>query len=442
MLPDSSAPNPDLPRSNTGWAVNMALIAASLLAGVLIAELTLRFVIKPRAVVTRQLLAQNGVTDADQAWERHPDFGWMIKPNATFLHASPFGEFDNEIIRTDSLGIRVPPAPDQISARTERNILVVGDSVTAAYEVAYAETFVAKIESALRAAGQPVRVLNAGIRGYSTEQSYKRMRALLGHAELGVTDVVYLFSLNDPFENMNLHFPRRQMSKPGAYLDEHGAVKFRTLDYPVGIFDSEALFVEPTGTIGTLPVIGRSMPSRRAIENRLRYTEPQSLADGLYLTQLVKLARDSFMLPNDVESVRVRYPYIKAEYVPDGDGGYMPGFIDITWEPGSYPLRLLEEIVRMMKAEADRRGARFWLALPLTATLGSVHFFKQISIKHSFGLVDPVSDGYRERWVAKCGGSFVFKFDGHYSRCGHLGQAGTIAAALGAPDIATEAATK
>jgi hypothetical protein len=166
------------------------------------------------------------------------------------------------------------------------------------------------------------------------------------------------------------------------------------------------------------------------------------LVESLYLIQLVKLARESFMLPNDVESVRVRYPYIKADYVSDGDGGYMPGFIDITWEPGSYPLRLLEEIVRMMKAEADRRGARFWLALPLTATLGSVHFFKQISIKHSFGLVDPVSDGYRERWVAKCGGSFVFKFDGHYSRCGHLGQAGTIAAALGAPDIATEAATK
>ena len=161
-----------------------------------------------------------------------------------------------------------------------------------------------------------------------------------------------------------------------------------------------------------------------------------------YLTQLVKLARDRFMLPNDVESVHVRYPYIKAEYVSDGDGGYMAGFIDITWEPGSYPLRLLEEIVRMMKEEADRHGARFWLALPLTATLGNVQFFKQISLKHGFELVDPVSNGYRERWVAKCGGTFVFKFDGHYSRCGHLGQAGPIAAALGAPDTVAEAAAK
>jgi hypothetical protein len=95
--------------------------------------------------------------------------------------------------------------------------------VTAAYyEVPYAVTFAAKIERAFRAAGQSVRVLNAGIRGYSTEQSYKRMTALLDHAELGLTDVVYLFSLKDPFENMNLHFPRRLMSKPGAYLDEAG----------------------------------------------------------------------------------------------------------------------------------------------------------------------------------------------------------------------------
>ena len=39
----------------------MALVVASLLTGLLIAELTLRFAIKPRAVMTRQLLTQNGV---------------------------------------------------------------------------------------------------------------------------------------------------------------------------------------------------------------------------------------------------------------------------------------------------------------------------------------------------------------------------------------------
>jgi hypothetical protein len=423
--------------SSKGWIVNTVLVIASLAVGLVIVELTLRLVIKPRAVLTRQQLAGQGVTDADQAWERHPDLGWIIKANATFRHASQFGEFDTEI-RTDALGIRVPPTLAKSRSPARRSILVIGDSVTAAYEVPYAETFVAKLETALLAAGQDVRVFNAGIRGYSTEQSYKRMRALLDHGNLGVTDVVYLFSLNDPFENLNLHFPKRQMSKPGAYLDNEGHLKFRTLDYSVGIFDSEALFVEPGGSIGTLPVVGRPLPSPRMIQLRVRYKEAMGFLDSLYLVELAKIARDSFLLPKDVESVRAQYSYIKAEYIADSYGGYMPGFIDITWEPGSYPLRLLEEIIRVMKTEADRRGVRFWLALPLTAAHSSIGFFKEISAKHGIALIDPVSDGYRERWAAKCGGSVVFKFDGHYSACGHSGQARAIAAAFGVSDGSLE----
>jgi hypothetical protein len=44
----------------------MALVVASLPVGLIMAELTLRFVIKSRAVMIRQLLTQQGVTDADQ----------------------------------------------------------------------------------------------------------------------------------------------------------------------------------------------------------------------------------------------------------------------------------------------------------------------------------------------------------------------------------------
>ena len=75
-------------------------------------------------------------------------------------------------------------------------------------------------------------------------------------------DVVYLYSHNDPFENMSLHFPKRLMSKPGAYLDEDGNLRFRALTYPVGIYDAEALFVEPSGGVGTLPVLGHGWLDR------------------------------------------------------------------------------------------------------------------------------------------------------------------------------------
>jgi hypothetical protein len=256
------------------------------------------------------------------------------------------------------------------------------------------------------------------------------MRALLQRSDLGITDVVFLFSQNDPFENMSLHFPKRLMSKPGAYLDRQGALKFLTLDRPVGVFDAEALFVEEGGNVGVLPVIGRTGVSRRVVENKLRYAEPRGGLRNLYLVELMRLAAEVIIAP-DPTAVRERYPYIKAEYIADDDGGYSPGFIDVSWEPGSYPLRLLETIVRDMNAEADRRQARFWLSLTLTIGPWTLPFFKQVAAKYDFALIDPVSDGFRDRWVAdRCGGTLVFKTDGHYTPCGHSGQAEAIAAAL------------
>jgi hypothetical protein len=408
--------------------VNALLAIVSLAVGLVLAEVALRYFFKPRAVLTRQLLTGLGVTDSDQAWQGHSDLGWMIKPNQTFRHVSPFGEFDMAV-RTDGLGFRVPLDRDP-PANADRTILFLGDSVTAAYEVAYEQTFATKVEEKLNGAGKERwRALNAGVRGYSAEQSLKRMRALLERTELGITDVVFLFSQNDTFENMSLHFPKRLMSKPGAYLDQNGILKFLTLDYPVGVFDAEALFVEPGGKVGMLPVIGRKGVSRRVVENKLRYAEPRGGISNLYLVELVRLASEIIASPN-LEDVRARYPYIKAEYIPDDDGGYSPGFIDVSWEPGSYPLRLLEEVIHGMKLEADRHQVRLWLSLTLTLGQWALPFFKATEAKYGFTLIDPVSDGFRGRWAEHCGGSVVFKTDGHYSPCGHLGQAEAIAAAL------------
>ena len=51
--------------------------------------------------------------------------------------------------------------------------MVLGDSAVAAFEVAYAETFVAQLERKLtHKLGLPVRVINAGVRGYGTDQDY------------------------------------------------------------------------------------------------------------------------------------------------------------------------------------------------------------------------------------------------------------------------------
>jgi lysophospholipase L1-like esterase len=409
------------------WIASVLVVVVTLLLGTMALEVAMRFVIKPSSVMKRQLLIGLGVTDSDQNWEKDPDLGWMIKPSATFRNTNPFNEFD-QVIRTDALGLRVPLDRATERPRAARNLLFVGDSQTASYEVGYEETFEYLVEKAL---GSSTRSLNAGIRGYSTEQTLKRMRALLEHKELGVTDVIYLYSGNDPFENMSLHFSKRLMSKPGAYLDSGGELRYRTLDYPVGVLDSEALFVAPGGEIATLPLIGLRRPVRwlKDTTKRTLLNEGNWL-ERSYVVGLVKLTWEIFTAPRSPDIVRQQFPYIDAHYIPDDSGGYAPGFVGVTWEPDSYPIRLLEVIVKHMKAEADRQGVRLWVVVPLGATLAEEQFFRNVASRYGIRLIDSLGNGFARQVVDRCGGTLVFKTDGHYTACAHAGQAEVIAAAL------------
>ena len=407
------------------WIASVLVVVVTLLLGTIALELAMRFVIMPSSVMKRQLLIGLGVTDSDQNWEKDSDLGWMIKPNAIFRHTSPFNEFDHQI-RTDALGMRVPLDPAAEKPRAARNLLFVGDSQTASFEVAYEQAFPYLVQQAL---GPSTRSLNAGIRGYSTEQTLKRMRALLAHKELGITDIVYLFSGNDPFENMSLHFPKRLMSKPGAYLDSQGAVRYRTLDYAVGVFDSEALFVAPGGEIAALPHIGVRRPDRWIKDTTKRtLLQDGSWLERSYVFGLVSLTWDMFTAPGTPEVIRERFPYITATYVADDSGGYAPGFIGVTWGPGSYPVKLLEEIVKQMKADADRQGVRLWIVVPLGGTLAEEEFFASVAARYNIRLIDSVRDAHKV--IDRCGGTLVFKTDGHYNACAHAGQAELMAAAL------------
>lgn len=418
-------------KASRQWAINAALILVSIAISLVCVELALRFIIQPRALMTKELLTRQGVTESDQAWERSDLLGWMIKSNTTFNHTSPFGEF-NVVIRTGDIGLRLPFEGVRASPPSaKRTILFVGDSVTAGYEVEYDETFVAKVEKILSASGNgPVRALNAGIRGYSTDQSFKRMKMLLD-AGIKPDDIVYVYSLNDPFENMSMHFPKRLMSKPGSYLDGAGNLQFRALNYPVGIFDPEALFVEPGGSIGTLPVVGHGLLDRRVVNAPIRHQEERSSFDTFYLYGVIKSAWQIYTERQvRTDEIERKYPYIRATYVTNPEGGFMPGFIDVSWESNSYPLQLLEKLVVEMKAVVERRGIRFWLALPIGRPEETSAYFENLAKKHDLRVIDPSRMGLVQKWVDKCEGNLTWKFDGHYSACGHSALADAIARAM------------
>jgi hypothetical protein len=177
-----------------------------------------------------------------------------------------------------------------------------------------------------------------------------------------------------------------------------------------------------------LPVIGR----KYTVADRMAAQPAAGLIDRSYAYGLIKLLMEGYAIQSeDVQAVRKRYPYLKADYIAnDMDGGLMPGFIDITWEPDSYPLRLMETIIRTMKAEADRRGVRFWVALPITQWPAQLPFFRELASKHGIAVIDPVANGLQKEWFTKCNNFMVFKTDGHLNACAHRGQATSIAQAL------------
>jgi hypothetical protein len=167
-------------------------------------------------------------------WRHDERLGWWLEPGARgrFVGPRPFPiEFD-ATIQINSLGLRGPEigpeAPDEL------RLLFRGDSAVAGFEVEQPETFTALLEQRLtRELGPPVRVINAGVRGYGTDQSYLWFRER--GASLGADLVALVFSANDFEDNLTLHRPRRPFGKPAFPLRGDGTLEL--VGVPVPRFD-------------------------------------------------------------------------------------------------------------------------------------------------------------------------------------------------------------
>src|SRR5262245_9241807 len=168
-------------------------------------------------------------------WQHDAQLGWSLEPGARgrYIGPRPFPiEFDTAI-EINSLGLRGPELPRRQDG--ELRVLFLGDSVVAGFEVEQPETFVALLETDLRRRlGRPVQVINAGVRGYGTDQS------LLWYRERGralAPDLVALvFSANDFDDNVTLHRARRPFGKGAFALRATGALALVGVpvpDYPL-----------------------------------------------------------------------------------------------------------------------------------------------------------------------------------------------------------------
>jgi hypothetical protein len=205
------------------WLLRLGLLAASLLVILLLFEGGLR------------LLGYTAIYDVYSKpsifWQRDETLGWSHVPGSSdvFVGPRPWPIEFSTPVRINSLGLRGP----EIEALPEDGyrILFLGDSVVAAFEVLQEETFVRLIGERLEAElAFPVQTLNAGVRGYGTDQSllYYRER---GH-EFEPDMVVFVHSINDIRNNMTLHRMGRPLGKPAFGLDETGALELLGMPIP------------------------------------------------------------------------------------------------------------------------------------------------------------------------------------------------------------------
>jgi len=182
----------------------LALAAASTLATLGVFEVALRWMgYEPIYAV---------YSHPEIFWQKDPLLGWAHTPNSEAVYVGPRPwpvEFEAPV-RINSLGLRGP----EIAELPENGyrIMVLGDSLVAAFEVPWQQTFSALLEAEMkREFDLPVQVINAGVRGYGTDQSYLyyKERGSLLRPDL----VIFIHGANDPADNITLHRMRRIFSK-------------------------------------------------------------------------------------------------------------------------------------------------------------------------------------------------------------------------------------
>ena len=156
-------------------------------------------------------------------WTHDPLLGWRHEPGAsgTYVGPRPWPVEFRTPIRINRLGLRGPELTELPPEGLR--VLLLGDSFVAGFEVAWDQTFPVLIERELsRRLARPVQVINAGVRGYGTDQAYLYYRSR--GRELQPDLVVMFHSGNDPDDNTTLHRMRRPFGKAVFAPGDDGAL--------------------------------------------------------------------------------------------------------------------------------------------------------------------------------------------------------------------------
>ncbi|UCE63989.1 MAG: hypothetical protein JSU59_02225 [Nitrospirota bacterium] len=206
--------------------VNFLVLMVSILSSFIIVEIICRYYYFGR--ISIQTTSPSG-----KFWKYDERLGWSPRPNSDGYFFNPANGIE-AYVKFDENGIRENGNLDYSGSTA--SILVLGDSTTVGLEVDNDKTYVAVLERLLFESNCKVRVYNAGVRGYGTDQSYWRMQTL--YDRIKPDHVLYMFSGNDFVNNRTIKKPRRVFGKPVFLLQ---GKKLQVFNRPAKRFE-EAYF--------------------------------------------------------------------------------------------------------------------------------------------------------------------------------------------------------
>ena len=199
-------------------------------------------------------LKKNTVREGD-FFKEDPVTGWAHIPNLkkTFFNSSVGF---NAYVTINEYGLRNNANEFNNELQNAPVILILGDSITAAFEVDDNQTYTAQLEKILFESNCKYRVYNAGVRGYGTDQSYWNLLRLSKILKPDIT--IYMFTYNDILNNRTIKRLRRRFGKP-AYGLKDGSLEL--IKPEKGEFERSYYAYVKNDTSGYEVVSGHSMGS-------------------------------------------------------------------------------------------------------------------------------------------------------------------------------------
>jgi hypothetical protein len=354
-------------------------------------------------LVARYVLDVRPLTSDFYFFEYHPRWGWAHRPNAdgNFVRLG----FE-EPIKINSRGLREREIPYEKPPGVTR-VLVIGDSNVAGFEVKPEEVWPRVAESLLRDRGYRVEFINAGHRGWGTDQSllFLMDEGMKYHPDL----VLYFWSDNDLDDNVTIHRPYREYGKPYFDLDANGGLVLEGVPVPQ-FAAAEGIHVGEDGR-----VVRAEVPVLMRASLWLRDSVIVHSAFATWLTHVVA------GLPNLTRSV------LSAGSYGDFRGSGMPEL-----DPQGRSFRLALALVRQMQRVASEGHAKMYM-------LG-VSGEWPTAIRKAAGMPEyRVYERYRDRIPSP--EAVRTRMDPHWNALGHRLYAETLVETLEASDLLPPPAT-